>query len=423
MEMNRRLRILLAALIFVGALYRYWPLDFPLGPCGIGYESLQIACSLAHKASFSDPFSVLQTGPSAHLAPLFPMMVSVLIKWLGDGPATMNAVQWMGTFVVAFQLSLWPWLAERLGMGFMGGVVGAAGWLLVGFIVLPMWEAAYVALLILILVVCMHRILTEQVSTAFVFLTGVLWGITFLFNPVPLLAYLVLTVWITCFRRIPRVQKLALIFIPFAVILPWVTRNYQVFHHFVPIRDNLGMELENSNNPCATFSFRNNRQADCYNHPNESVAEAEKVRVMGEYAYNQAKSREAQTWIRDNPGKFSDLTKQRLLAFWFYSPGGNYFAGRNIPASILIIWLTMPLSAGGLWLLFKRDRNAAGICLAWLVLFPPIYYFIEFVPRYRYPILWASFLPASFFLTEVAQGIWQRLRGSTAPPALVIRDS
>ena len=329
MEKNRRLRLLVVALIFVGAVFRYWPIATALGPCGIGYESLQIACSLAHKSSFSDPFSVLPTGPSAHLAPLFPWLVSVLIRWFGEGSTALNALQWMGTLVIAVQLSLWPLVAESLGMGFVAGAIGAAGWLLVRFIVLPMWEAAYVALLILILVICMQRILSRQVSTLFVLFTGALWGITFLLNPVPLLAFIALALWIACFGRIRRIQKLALIFVPFVVISPWLVRNYQVFHHFFFIRDNLGTELVNSNNPCATFSFNINRAVKCYNHPNENLIEARKILALGEYEYNQEKLQEVLAWIRNDPGKFTDLTKQRFLAFWFYSPSGNYFAGQR----------------------------------------------------------------------------------------------
>lgn len=338
------------------------------------------------------------------------MLVSVLIKWLGDGPASVNAVQWLGTFVAALQLSLWPWVAERLGMGFFSGVIAGGAWLFAGFVLLPMWEAVYVGLLILILAVCMRRILGGQATTLFVLLTGVLWGITFLFNPVPLLAYVALAIWIICSRKLPRIQRLAFVIVPILVISPWLVRNYEVFHHTVLIRDNLGTELSSSNNPCATFSFRTNQLTHCNNHPNDRVVEASKVRALGEYEYNQVKLQEALGWIKNNPGTFANLTKQRFLAFWFYSLDGKYFANWHTSTRILIIWLVFPLSIGGLWLLLKRDQNSALICLAWLVLFPPIYYFVAFIPRYRYPILWASFMPASFFLTEVAQGIWQRRR-------------
>jgi hypothetical protein len=221
-----------------------------------------------------------------------------------------------------------------------------------------------------------------------------------------------LALWILCIRPMPRVQKLALALMPFAVISPWLVRNYEVFHHIVLIRDNLGTELWNSNNACATFSFKINRSINCFQHPNESLAEASKVRAMGEYDYNQEKLREALAWIKDNPGKFAELTKQRFLAFWFFTPGRGYFSGGHIPASILMIWLTAPLSVGGLWLLSKNQRNTAGICLVWLILFPVIYYIIQFTPRYRYPIWWASLLPASFIVKEAALRVWQRVRKS-----------
>jgi hypothetical protein len=330
----------------------------------------------------------------------------------------MNAVQWMGTFVLALQLSLWPWASEQLGMGFLAGVIGAGAWLIAGFALLPMWEAVYVALPILILVMCMHRVLSEQVSNVFASLTGILWGFIFLFSPVPLLSYLALTLWIAFFKRIRRIQTLALIVIPFVVITPWMVRNYEVFHHLVPIRDNFGIELWSANNPCATFSYDKNRSTDCYNHPNESVSEAKIVRASGEYAYNQLKLRETLKWIGNNPGQFANLTRERFLAFWFYVPGVSYFSGQSVPVSILIIWLAAPLSIGGLWLLFKTDRNAAGLILVWLVLFPPAYYFLAFTTRYRYPILWASFMPAAFFLIRVTQGIWHALRNSDPVPLI-----
>ena len=410
MPANKPFRILLSALIFAAALYRYWPVASPQGPCGLGYESLEIGCSLARGTGFSNPFPVLPTGPSAHLAPLFPFLVSGLIKWFGEGPASSDAIEWLGSLVVAFQLCLWPWAAERLGMGFLAGFVAAAGWLLIGFTVLPMWEAAYVALLTLVLVVCMHRILTERVSVAFVALTGLLWGITFLFNPVPLLAYVAFLVGLTFFRRIPRAQLLSLTLVPFAVVSPWLVRNYLVFHHEILIRDNLGIELWSSNNPCSTYSFRDNRLAKCFNHPNENVAEAKNLQAVGEYAYNQEKLRESMAWIKNNPGKFVHLTRQRFLAFWLYVPGATYYADRRIPANIVLIWVVMALNPVGLWMLAKRNRNAALVCTVWLVLYPPVYYFIQFIPRYREPILWASLMPASFVLTEAARWIWQRAR-------------
>jgi hypothetical protein len=419
MNKNQRIRILLTTLVFVVALYRYFPVPSALGPCNIGYESLNLSCSLARTGNFSNPYGVLPTGPSAHLAPLFPWMVSLLIRRLGDEPAVSNILVWMAALTLALQLSLWPWIAGRLGMGFAPGLIAAALWLCVGFGLYPEWEATYVALLILILVLCTNRLLKKQVSTAFVSMTSILWGTLFLLNPVPLLVYLAITIWAVFFSKIRRAQKLALMLIPLAILSPWLVRNYEVFHHFILIRDNLGTELWLANNPCSTFSFNVNRSIKCFDHPNESIAEARKLAASGEYEYNQAKLRDALAWIKDNPRKFASLTRQRFLAYWFFSPRGIFFDGRHLPLGILILWAVTPLSLAGLWMLFKKDRTAAGLCLVWMLLFPPIYYLLSFTPRYRFPLLWVSFIPASFVLSEAGQNVWHRLRkyhGASAAP-------
>jgi hypothetical protein len=419
MNKNPRLRLLLTALVFVVAIYIYRPVPSALGPCNIGYESLNLSCSLASTGTFSSPFGVLPTGPSAHLAPLFPWVVASLIRHFGDKPAASDMLEWMAALALAFQLSLWPWVALRLGMGFASGLIAAALWLPMGFDLFPEWEAIYVPLLILILVLFTYRILREHVSTAFVALGGVLWGILFLLNPVPLLTFLASAIWAAIFAPLRRVQKLALMLIPLAVISPWVIRNYELFHHFILIRDNLGTELWLANNSCATFSFKVNRSIGCFSHPNESLAEARLVASSGEYEFNQAKLRDALTWIKANPGKFAILTKQRFMAYWFFNPRGIFFDGRHVPLGILILWVVAPLSLVGLWILFRRDRISAGLCLLWTVLFPPIYYFLSFTPRYRLPLMWVSIIPASFALSEAARKVWSRLKksyGATAAP-------
>jgi len=416
MNRNLRLRILLTALVFVVAFYRYRPLPTPYAPCNIGYESLNLGCSLANTGTLSNPLGVLPTGPSAHLAPLFPWMVSLLIRWFGNGPAVLYTLEFLAAFTLAFQLSLWPWASRWLGMGFASGLIAAALWLRVGFVLDSEWETSYAALLMVILVLCTYRILRKTASTTFVSLTSVLWGTLFLLNPVPLLAYLASTIWVVFFSSVRRVQKLALIIIPLAVISPWLVRHYEVFHHFILIRDNLGTELWMANNPCATFSFYVNRSAKCYDHPNETLAEAKKVAAAGEYEYNEAKKRDALAWIRGNPRKFASLTRQRFLAFWFFSQHGIFFDGRHLPLGILILWTVTPLSLVGLWMIFRTDRIAAGLCLVWMLLFPPVYYILAFTTRYRFPLLWVSFIPASYVLSEAAQNIWCRLRKTYGAP-------
>ena len=406
MESNRRLQALVTVLVFVATIYRYRPLASPLGPCGSGYESLELACSLAKRGAFSDPYWTLSTGASAHLAPLFPWLISLPIRCFGDTAMAMDAVQWMGTVALAIQIGLWPWVAQRLGMRFSTGVLAAAAWLWVGFSFLPMWEAPYLALLILALVLCMDRILGGQGSGGLVVSTAVLWGVVFLLSPVPLLVYLALMGWILILRRVPRAQMLALLLIPVLIVAPWVVRNYLAFHHFVFIRDNLGLELANSNSPCATYSFQVNVGKHCYPHPNDDRVEAMRVQAMGEYAYNQQKMAQALNWIRSNPAKFATLTRQRFLAFWFFTPVPSI---QHAPVKVVAVGVLTLLGAGGLFLLWRRQPASAVLCLVWVLFYPPVYYLVAFTPRYRDPILWTSFLPAAYLAAELPR------RRSTVP--------
>ena len=409
-------RWLIAILIFCATLIRYYEPRHPTRHlCGIGYESLELGCSLAKKGTFSDPFRFLDSGPSAHVAPAFPAAIALIIRIFGDQADGAYAVQWAGALLLALQLSFWPFLSQRLGMGFSAGVLGAIAFLFAGIVLLPMWEAFYVGLMIALLSYCTYLMLEAPPSWALCVVSGLIWGMTFLLNPVPLFAFIAILIWAWFSKKkISREKTLALAAIPLLVISPWLIRNYKVFGHFVFIRDNLGLELAVSNNSCAPFWFWKNFHADCFRnlHPDESLAEAEKLRDSGEYAYNQARLREAFDWIRQNPGPFLKLSGQRFVAFWFPTPTGNPFSDQHVSAQMLVIWVLALMSIPGLWVLWRSHRNAAAIVMIWLVLFPPIYYFIQYDVRYRYPILWATFLPGCFFLTDLARGVWHAFRDS-----------
>ncbi len=231
----------------------------------------------------------------------------------------------------------------------------------------------------------------------------------------PLLVLLAWLAWIFAATALPRAQKLTLLIVPFLIISPWLVRNYRTFGHFIFMRDNLGLELAVSNNSCANFNFKANELLRCFeaNHPNQGISEAERVLRLGEYEYNRVRMREAIEWIQHNPNRFFGLTVQRTVAFWFPSPNGNPFEATATPRGILLGWFMVMLSLPGLWLMWKNNREATAIVLLWLLLFPPIYYVIQFDIRYRDPILWATFLPAGFFIAEVGKGIWHAFRRQT----------
>jgi hypothetical protein len=400
----------IAVLIFGATLYTYYAPYQPHELCRQGYESLQLACSLEQKGTFSDPFQTIPTGPSAHLAPLYPAFLALLMKRFGDDSYV--AVTWAAIVVIGIHLALLPFLARRFRLGFSSGVVAAAVFLFAKIQPFVIWESFYVALFAIILSWLMYDVVTGSPSAAKIITTAVLWGVLLWLAAVPLLVLLAWLAWIFVATKLPRRQKLALLIIPFLIISPWLVRNYRVFGHFIFVRDNLGLELAVSNNACADFRFQANELAPCFaeNHPNEGFAQAKLVKELGEYEYNRVRLQEAVDWMKRNPGRFASITFQRAVAFWFPSPTGNPFEATATPRGILLGWFMVLLSLPGLWLMWKRNREATGILFLWLALFPPIYYLIQFDIRYRDPILWATFLPAGFFIVEMAKGVWHAFR-------------
>ncbi len=372
-----------------------------------GDESLQVAYSIAHGEGFANPFRNLPSGPTAHLAPVFPFLLSFVIRWFGDGSRALYVIDWMGVVATALQLSLWPFAAARLRMGFFSGVLAAGLWLLAGFMPNTLWEADYVAVLVLLVTIGTYDILTTHCSSRHTVLIAGLWGFTLLSSPSVLVSFIVFSIWTILWSPATAKQKLIFVVVPLAVLTPWMVRNYVTFHHIVLVRGNLGLELSDSNNECSEFSLAANQDDQCYFSPNEDPKEAQRLRVLGEYDYNHARLSEALSWIAGNPARFARLTFQRFVAFWFPNGSGNPFTS-SVATSVKVLWMITLVSIPGLLLLWWKSRVAAGMILVWLITFPLVYYLVAFDARYRTPIIWATLIPASFLIVHAATELMGR---------------
>ena len=388
-----------------------YPVHYTPGVRGMeqsGYETLAIAESLVHGTGFSNPFGVLPTGPTAHVTPTLPAWFAFILQFTPNQSAALFAMEWSATLAVLLQLCLLPWLAYSMGLGFYSGVVAAALWLIARIPRSEFWEQNYSGLLITLVAYFMYRGLTGPLKGWPILVGGVLWGVLILTCPVAILALFVCLLLLLRARTISRAQIAGMALLPVLVIAPWMVRNYQTFHKFVFVRDNLGLELEVSNNPCASFSFELNRLSGCYDqhHPNESFSEALAVKKMGEIGYNQRSMARAKSWIREHPSEFVELTAKRSVAFWLPSvfqselsqiPDPRYYSAlRDVVVSIATLAALV-----GLVLLWRHNRAAAGVLLIWLLTFPLVYYITQYAERARIPLMWAILLPAGYATTEL----------------------
>jgi len=411
----------LSVVLFAAGLFNSppWKGDSRDRRVEINAEPIRVAASLLRQGRFSDPFAT-PTGPTAHVAPALPLLQYLILRFVSDGRAGWLAVRFLPAFAVSMQLALLPWLAPRLGYPTSVGVLASVLGLLFKPGLDEQWESHLAGLAALLLTsaacVCLKRAYSPGWSLA----VGVFAGIAAYLNPVLGAVYLAWVAWIgRPLGHLSR-QVLPLWLAPLLMITPWTVRNLVVLGGLFPVRDDLGLELYVSYNDCAPYGFLASIRNSCIQrfHPNSSVEEALAVRAMGEYQYNRDRFRTAVQWVRFHPGKATALTAQRIWYFWFPSDDGLQ-GYRRERARMLSRHILTLASFVGLYLCLKRRRTASGaFLLAWVALFPLVYYLAQFDYRYRYPIFWTTWLLAADSILPLARFRFGRLDRRRRPAAV-----
>jgi hypothetical protein len=378
-----------------------------------GAENVRLARSLCDTGKFANPFPALDTGPSAHLSPVFPAFMALLMKVFGDKSTGIYAITWAAALVMSLQLALYPVFSRILGMGEINGIIGASMWIVAKPRLVPYWEPLYVAILVA-LACCFYRRYVDEEARGrrkLAWPLGCLMGFLILTSPTVAPIYVTWLAWEIWRQRMAffKVSFLPLVLLPVLIIAPWTIRNYLVFHSFPIIRDNFGLELSVSNNECARFGFWENLETGCFEkfHPYSNVNEARKVLVLGEVKYNDLQLKKALLWISSHPARFIKLSMLRLIAFWMPT---DSFTLRDVIGHRLerfTIYLMTLLSGPGLVILCRRDIKSAAVLISLLSVFPLVHYIVEYVDRYRYPIMWATFLLGAVPITACAQRLWK----------------
>lgn len=387
----------LSAMLFLIALLRlsvfvHRDAEFPQNP-----EAIRIAISLAETGRYADPFYVAATGPTGHLPPVFPFCAAALLRL--SGPHWGFALQLAAAACVSLMLALLPWASQRLSMGWKTGVLAATLWLIATPPLYPRFEAALAAVAhLLVTVVAALFAFRPTLGRAAVF--GAASALTLLIQPSPLFVLLTFSL-----LALPAARERLFVAaaVAAALLAPWLIRNRIALGAWVPIRTNMGLELAVSNNDCAQFSFRLNFDSGCMpqRHPNTNLHEALLVRHLGEVDYNRLKLQQALDWIRSHPQAFLELTARRFLAFWIPHESEDIWSTFRQPGfrlHSLMNLLLLPASLAGLFALYHRSPRKSLLLASWLALYPLVYYFVQSDDRYRFPILWVTYLLGSYGL-------------------------
>lgn len=393
--------IVFSILLISNAIAGKWFLG--VGGPDYGRETTAIARSLLSHGTFSDPYSPMPTGPTAHVGPLYPLFYAAVMRVFGNGEAFGWAIRLLTLAALALQWALLPLAASRLGIPAAAGLLATFLGALIGVPTsLYNQDATFVGLLLTALICVTGPARDGAFRAARAVAAGLLWGVACLLNPV------LLPVWIAwgvvLFVRVEPLHRRNVAFLGLAILVvtPWLIRNRLVFGQFVFLRSNTGIEMAVSNNDCAGAWWADNWRSGCYvqSHPNESPELARRVAAIGEVRFNREQRDKAVAWIRGHPARFLLLSAQRFSLFWLPLNRVRTKAERY---DDLLICLFTILSIPGGMLIWRERRFAAYLLISAMLLYSPPYFFVMNVLRYRFPILWISVLLTAVFLHRVLQ--------------------
>jgi len=377
-----------------------------LGTIPFQQETGSIAYALAQGRGFSNVFRT-ETGPTAWLAPVYPLLVAATFKMFGifTTRAFYACVACNILFSTAACVPIF-YAGKRI---WGQGVASGAAWLWALFpnaIVMPfewIWDTSLSALMAATLLWATLA-LSDSKRVRDWCAYGLLWGLALMTNPAlgALLPFLLgWAGWSACHdcagRRFAWKRVALAAGVAFLCCLPWTIRNYDVFHQLIPLRSNLPFELWLGNNDIFDEHARNGRK---------SITRAEEVRAytrLGETAFMHEKWELAMSFMKTHPDLELRLTGKRIVAFWMgiESPVKNFRETHSILARVILLasFFTAIGALFGMAGLCRKRLATAFPLGVFPVLFPCLYYVTHADLRYRHPID-----PVVCILTALAVG-------------------
>jgi hypothetical protein len=366
------------------------------------FECGNIATSIANGSGFSSPFRV-DTGPTAWMAPVYPLLLSSVFRIFGTYTFASYVVA-VGLNILFTSLACVPIFFA--GKRVAGTAVGAgAAWLWAVFpnaIQMPaesMWDACLAAFLAAVILWATLELAGSR-SLRDWSVYGLLWGITLMTTPTLASLLPLLLGWMVwraykSENRAPErahatawslaARPLLALVVAALCCVPWTIRNYKVFHHFIPLRSTLGLQLAMGNNPDAKEYWLGE------GHPIHDARERDRYVQLGEIAYMQEKQHAAVDYIFTHPRREGFLIYMRFISLWAGGathPVRDFILVHSFYFRYVLLFniiVAIGALAGIIALIWKRNPYAFPLAVFPLV-FPWAYYLTLSLPRYRLPI-------------------------------------
>jgi 4-amino-4-deoxy-L-arabinose transferase-like glycosyltransferase len=375
---TRRQTIVVLSLALILRMIVFWVVlaKYPRGWLFTrGMEMGWLAKSIVDGQGLSSPFGP-PTGPTAFIAPGYPLLVALVFRLFGTYSVASAAV----VLMVQIALNLGTiWLMMHMARvlfdrraAWIAGLVWACSLPLI-WIPTIFWDTSLAICMFMGLLALVLRFRERTTIPNWIFL-GAYCAVVALINPAMVLVLGAMLIWLAFQQSGTNRTGILLAAVTFcAVFSPWPIRNAKVFHAFIPLRTTVGFELWMGNRPGAT-GFLDESLFPAFN-----STELQDYKTRGELSYTAHKSELAKQYIVGHPATFVRLTAVRITRYWLGTGaehGSWVYAAHSA--------LTSAFGFAGLVLLFRRRRYSLGILFALpLLLFPIPYYITHAEFRYR----------------------------------------
>jgi len=374
-----------------------------------GVEICQIAKSIVEGHGYSSPFLDGPTGPTAWIAPVYPLLCAGVFRLFGIYSVASAVVL---LFLQCLMAAATGIAIYALGVRTVGARVGLwAAWIWAVSPIFFRWPVSWIwdftASALLVSVVLIATIDAGEKGTLGPWLRmAAIWALIALTNPAPLSVMPFAFLYVICAnhkagRRWVRPLVFSCVLFG-ALVSPWLIRNELVFGKPVLFRSNYWFEFYLGNYHASNgvgFSGK---------HPNNNPKVFRQVSAMGELAFIELHKKEAFDFVRKYPREFFNLTVTRTLWFWDGTP--LLYQTREWWKP----WEFWPLSAvGWIGLLFVLTRRPRGwpLFLALLLIYPIPYYLAYPNAKYRHAVE-PELLLLGVYLVYV---LWGEVAGRLAP--------
>jgi 4-amino-4-deoxy-L-arabinose transferase-like glycosyltransferase len=385
--------------ILLGHTYRFKAAD---GNFNFGWEMGRVAASLASGHGFSSPFGP-DTGPTAWEPPLYPYLTAGVFLLFGvyskASAFVLLALNSLFSALTCIPIFL---IARRVFS------VNVAVWSSWAWALLPnvmfwctrwIWETSLSTLLLATLF-WLALTLEDRDGWLPWISFGSLWGILAL-TSTSLLSFLPaagLWAWHGRWKRGKRslagVALASAIF--FAIITPWLIRNYETFGKLIFVRDNFGAELRMGNGDGADGTWME------YLHPTQNAFALRQYQSLGELDYVALRKAQAVAFIQADFSRFALLCLKRFVYFWAGPPKATQPPWLSemknsafLASSILMFW--------GVGRALRLRKPGARLFFWLILLCPAVYYVVFPAPRYRHPIEPEMTILAVFLITQAVK--------------------